>query len=163
MDKKLQNRHTSPLDAQRGLTPGSPAVHRGLEVLAPEVTVSALLDRVELGAWGLFGGEPGRCAAILVRRAGETAFREFTAAFGTVSPSKFVGVVLHAGDVVRIESAGGGGYGNPQEREPELILRDVRAGLVSAGEAERSYGVVLMPADDAVDETRTATVRAGRT
>ncbi len=142
---------------------GGLAVRRDLEVLAPEVTASALLDRVEVGAWGLFGGRPGRCAAILVRRDCETEFRDFTAAFGTVSPSKFAGVVLRRGDVVRIESAGGGGYGNPLEREPELVLGDVGAGLVSSGEAERSYGVVLTARGGAVDEPRTAALRASRT
>ena len=112
---------------------GGLAVRRDLEVLAPEVTASAMLDRVERGAWGLFGGRPGRCAALLVRRAGDDRFRDFCEAFGTVSPSKLSGVVLRAGDVVRIESAGGGGFGDPRERDPELVLRDVRAGLVSRG------------------------------
>ena len=50
---------------------GGLAVRRDLEVLAPEITASAMLDRVERGAWGLFGGKPGRCAALLVRRAGD--------------------------------------------------------------------------------------------
>jgi N-methylhydantoinase B/oxoprolinase/acetone carboxylase alpha subunit len=110
---------------------GGLAVRRDLEVLAPEVTVSAMLDRVERGAWGLFGGRPGRCAALLVRRAGDDRFRDFCEAFGTVSPSKLAGVVLRQGDVVRIESAGGGGFGDPRERDPALVARDVRAGLVT--------------------------------
>ena len=124
---------------------GGLAVRRDLEVLAPEVTASAMFDRVERGAWGLFGGRPGRCAALLVRRAGDDRFRDFCEAFGTVSPSKLSGVVLREGDVVRIESAGGGGFGDPLEREPELVVRDVRAGLVSPDEAERAYGVALSP------------------
>jgi N-methylhydantoinase A/oxoprolinase/acetone carboxylase beta subunit/N-methylhydantoinase B/oxoprolinase/acetone carboxylase alpha subunit len=110
---------------------GGLAVRRDLEVLAPEITVSAMLDRVERGAWGLFGGEPGRCAALLVRRAGTDRFQDFCEAFGTASPSKLAGVVLRAGDVVRIESAGGGGFGDPGERDPELVARDLRAGLVT--------------------------------
>jgi N-methylhydantoinase A/oxoprolinase/acetone carboxylase beta subunit/N-methylhydantoinase B/oxoprolinase/acetone carboxylase alpha subunit/prolyl-tRNA editing enzyme YbaK/EbsC (Cys-tRNA(Pro) deacylase) len=122
---------------------GGLAVRRDLEVLAPEVTVSAMLDRVESGAWGLFGGLPGRCAALLVRRAGDDRFRDFCEAFGTVSPSKLAGVVLRQGDVVRIESAGGGGFGDPRERDPELVLADVGAGLVTREEAERAYGVAL--------------------
>ena len=104
---------------------GGLAVRRDLEVLAPQVTVSAFFDRVERGAWGLFGGRPGRCAALLVRRAGDDRFRDFCEAFGTASPSKLSGVSLRAGDVVRIESAGGGGFGDPRAREPELVLRDV--------------------------------------
>ena len=138
---------------------GGLAVRRDLEVLAPEVTASALLDRVERGAWGLFGGLPGRCAALLVRRAGDDRFRDFTEAFGTVSPSKLSGVVLREGDVVRIESAGGGGFGDPRERDPERVLRDVVEGLVSPTEAARAYGVVLEADGSAVDLERTASLR----
>jgi N-methylhydantoinase B/oxoprolinase/acetone carboxylase alpha subunit len=120
---------------------GGLAVRRTLEVVAPEVTVSALMDRVEVGAWGLFGGGPGRCAAILVCRSGETEFRDFTAACGTVSPSKFAGVVLRHGDRVVIESAGGGGYGDPRLRESDLVLADVADGLVTAERAAADYGI----------------------
>ena len=111
---------------------GGLAVRRDLEVLAPEVTASALMDRVERGAWGLFGGQPGRCAALLVRRAGDDRFRDFTEAFGTVSPSKLSGVVLRAGDVVRIESAGGGGFGDPARARARAGARTTSLeGLVS--------------------------------
>jgi N-methylhydantoinase B/oxoprolinase/acetone carboxylase alpha subunit len=139
---------------------GGLAVRRDLEVLAPEVTASAMLDRVERGAWGLFGGLPGRCAALLVRRAGEDRFHDFCEAFGTASPSKLSGIVLRQGDVVRIESAGGGGYGDPLEREPELVLRDVRAGLIGSAAAEQAYGVALSADGTAVDANRTAALRS---
>lgn len=56
-----------------------------------------MMDRVKEGAWGLFGGEAGRCAAIAVRRRGETGFQSFTDAFGTRSPSKFADIVLDGG------------------------------------------------------------------
>jgi N-methylhydantoinase B len=95
-----------------------------------------------------------------VRRAGDDRFRDFCEAFGTVSPSKLAGVVLRAGDVVRIESAGGGGFGDAREREPELVLDDVRAGLVTRDVAERTYGVALSPDGNAVDPTRTAALRS---
>jgi N-methylhydantoinase A/oxoprolinase/acetone carboxylase beta subunit/N-methylhydantoinase B/oxoprolinase/acetone carboxylase alpha subunit len=123
---------------------GGLAVRRTLEVLAPEVSVSALMDRVEVGAWGLFGGAPGRCAAILVCRAGETEFRDFRAACGTVSPSKFAGVILRRGDRVVIESAGGGGYGDPRLREPDLVLADAAEGLVTPERATADYGVAVV-------------------
>ena len=138
---------------------GGLAVRRDLEVLAPEVTASALMDRVERGAWGLFGGLPGRCAALLVRRRGDDCFRDFTEAFGTVSPSKLSGVILRAGDVVRIESAGGGGFGDPREREPSRVLADVLDGLVTPSEAARAYGVALTAEGTAVDEVRTELLR----
>ncbi|MFN0153996.1 MAG: hydantoinase B/oxoprolinase family protein [Gaiella sp.] len=138
---------------------GGLAVRRDLEVLAPEVTVSALMDRCERGAWGLFGGLPGRCAALLVRRPGDEGFRDFTESFGTISPSKLSGVVLRQGDVVRIESAGGGGFGDPREREPELVLRDVLDGLVSPGEAARVYAVAVADGGAALDIARTESLR----
>jgi N-methylhydantoinase B len=77
-----------------------------------------------------------------------------------VSPSKVSGVVLRAGDVVRIESAGGGGFGDPFEREPELVLRDVRTGVVSREAARHEYGVAIAPEGDAVDAAGTAGLRA---
>ena len=138
---------------------GGLAVRRDLEVLAPEVTASALMDRVERGAWGLFGGLPGRCAALLVRRAGDDRFRDFTEAFGTVSPSKLSGVVLGEGDVVRIESAGGGGFGDPRERDPNSVLADVANGLVSPAAAAASYAVALTADGAAVDAAMTERLR----
>jgi 5-oxoprolinase (ATP-hydrolysing)/N-methylhydantoinase B len=99
------------------------------------------MDRVKAGAWGLFGGQSGRCAGIAVRRHGETAFRQFTEAFGTASPSKFAGIVLEDGDAILIESAGGGGYGPPRERVRDLVLRDLAEGLVSGEAAHELYGV----------------------
>jgi N-methylhydantoinase B/oxoprolinase/acetone carboxylase alpha subunit len=120
---------------------GGLATRRVLTVTAPELTVSAMMDRVKEGAWGLFGGEPGRCASIGVRLRGESGFRSFQEAFGTPSPSKFAGIVLHRGDAILIDSAGGGGYGPPREREPELVLADVEAGFVSPEAARERYGV----------------------
>ena len=66
---------------------------------------------------------------------------------------------------MRIESAGGGGFGDPHERDPELVLRDVRAGLVSRDEAGRAYGVALTPDGAAVDPSGTERLRdsLGRT
>jgi N-methylhydantoinase B len=137
---------------------GGLAVRRDLEVLAPEITVSAFFDRVEHGAWGLDGGRDGGCAALLVRRAGDDCFRDFREAFGAPSPSKLAGVVLRAGDIVRIQSAGGGGFGHPFERDPALVLSDVRNGFVGPGSAELDYGVGLT-ADHGIDEARTAALR----
>jgi N-methylhydantoinase B len=48
-----------------------------------------------------------------------------------------------AGDVVTIHTGGGGGFGNPWERDPERVRRDVIAGYVTRGCAERDYGVIL--------------------
>jgi N-methylhydantoinase B/oxoprolinase/acetone carboxylase alpha subunit len=120
---------------------GGLATRRILTVTAPELTASAIMDRVKAGAWGLFGGDAGRPAAILLRPAGETRFRTFPEVLGTRSASKFANVVLRRGDSVLIDSAGGGGYGVPREREPDLVQADVRAGFVTEDAARSRYGV----------------------
>jgi N-methylhydantoinase B len=52
-------------------------------------------------------------------------------------------VPLPAGTLLRLRTTGGGGWGDPFEREPELVLTDVVRGLVSVESAERDYGVVV--------------------
>ena len=126
---------------------GGLAIRRVLRVLAP-ITASAMMDRVKVGAWGLFGGQMGRPAAILVRRAGDDTFRTFTEAFGTISPSKFSDIALEVGDEVMIESAGGGGFGPPVERAADLLQRDLDLGFVTPEAALASYGVELHARSD---------------
>jgi N-methylhydantoinase B len=108
-----------------------------------EVTVNALFDRTKpgFGAYGLDGGHKGNQAAILVKRAGDDAFRTFSEVFGTVSPSKFTNIVLTEGDEVLIASPGGGGYGDPRERDRARVAEDVEQGFVSASAAREIYGV----------------------
>ena len=66
------------------------------------------------------------------------------------------------GDVVRWVLPGGGGWGDPLERAPRRVLRDVRNELVSAAGAERDYGVVVDTERWKVDETATGKLRARR-
>ena len=55
--------------------------------------------------------------------------------------SKEQDIPLKAGDRVRVGTPGGGGYGDPRERDPELVRRDVAMGYYTAEEAERLFGV----------------------
>jgi N-methylhydantoinase B/oxoprolinase/acetone carboxylase alpha subunit len=107
-----------------------------------EVTVSALLDRTkpEFRAWGLEGGLRGGNGAILVRRRGEDTFRSFSQAFGTASASKFTNIVLHEGDEVMLDSPGGGGFGDPRERDRVEVERDLTEGRITLGAARELYG-----------------------
>jgi N-methylhydantoinase B len=57
--------------------------------------------------------------------------------------SKMVGVRIRRGQRLRLETPGGGGYGEPHERDPAAVARDVYLGYVSAAAAEHDYGVVL--------------------
>jgi len=109
-------------------------------VMAPEITVSALLDRTRTQAWGLFGGSGGASANLLVKKSGQSEFTTFDKAFGTVSPTKFTRIVLKEGDEVIIQSPGGGGYDPPAERTTEDIENDIRQGYISANTARDQYG-----------------------
>jgi N-methylhydantoinase B len=109
---------------------------------------------------GLFGGYPG-C------NVGYTTFRganldelpdRLEALRGAERHDQFWGQLeLDDGDVQYVRFMGGGGYGDPLDRDPQLVLRDVQAGLVTEGPARDVYGVVLH--GDGVD---TAATRARR-
>jgi N-methylhydantoinase B len=95
-------------------------------------TFTVLADRTVRGPSGAFGGQDGRPAEyVLVRDGTETR----------LSPKSTI--ELEAGDVVSYRTCGGGGYGPPEERDPELVRRDVREGKVSAERARDIYGLVL--------------------
>jgi N-methylhydantoinase A/oxoprolinase/acetone carboxylase beta subunit/N-methylhydantoinase B/oxoprolinase/acetone carboxylase alpha subunit len=138
---------------------GGLSSRRVIRATGPEITVSALMDRVKSAAWGVEGGGEGGRAAILVKRNGERDFRPFTDVFGTVSPSKFANIAIRAGDEILIQSAGGGGHGDPVARPAETVLADVRAGLVSVEAAERQYKVALRRTDTRLEIDEEATER----
>ncbi len=142
---------------------GGLGTRRDLLVTGGEVTVSMMMDHVKSGALGLFGGATGGLSGVWLRRAGERELLTFPQAFGVVSPSKFADVVVHDGDRVRIDSAGGAGYGDPAERDVELVLADVREGFVSAEAAAREYRVAIRTGPDGtpvVDAAETARLHA---
>ncbi len=66
---------------------------------------------------------------------------------------------LHSGDTITLMIPGGGGYGDPFERDPLATLQDVRRGVVSLQSARQDYGVVI--SDGEVDAAATAAERAG--
>jgi N-methylhydantoinase B len=73
---------------------------------------------------------------------------------------------LPAATLVRIDTTGGGGWGDPLEREPELVALDVLQGKVSPGSAREDYGVVFTSVSDQeaiVDDVATRDLRASRT
>ena len=127
---------------------GGPGEFRGglggervFTVTVPEVTVSALLNRMKTEPWGVLGGGPGAVGGLWVRRGGSEEWRTFVEEFGTMSPSKFSGVTLRTGDQVKILMPGGGGYGDPARRDRALVRRDVEEGFVSAEAAQTVYGL----------------------
>jgi N-methylhydantoinase B len=65
------------------------------------------------------------------------------------------------GDIVRKFSAGGGGVGDPVERDPELVREDVANGLVSVGLAAKTYKLAIDPKTFEIDRPATKKLRAG--
>ena len=98
-------------------------------------------DRVRLGCYGVNGGQAGTPFCVTIHSA--TGDRVLG---GLVD-----GEAVAAGDVVQVRTTGGGGWGDPLLREPELVCQDVIEGRVSRQAAERDYGVVLIPGRDADD------------
>ncbi len=90
-------------------------------------------------------GERGRYAPFGVSGGAEGALNRFAwqAGAGWETPpmaSKVVGVKIKKGQRVRLESPGGGGWGDPRQRPREVVARDIRLGFVSADSAVRDYG-----------------------
>ncbi|MGD9024083.1 MAG: hypothetical protein PVG52_04520, partial [Desulfobacterales bacterium] len=70
--------------------------------------------------------------------------------------------LCESGDVIQFVSAGGGGYGDPQERDPHAVELDVRNEYVSIERAEADYGVIIDPATLKVDLEKTQELREQR-
>lgn len=144
-----------------GQTRGGLGTDRVMEVTAPEITLSVMMDRMKVQPWGLFGGQGGNNAGVFIKRPPDDGFRTFQDVFGTVSPTKFANIRLRQGDQVLLRSAGGGGYKDPLSRSTEQVLADVRRGFVSAEQAQTTYGVVVITTPEGlrVDETATLALR----
>jgi N-methylhydantoinase B len=105
-----------------------------VQALSP-FTVTTRIDRVHCKPWGLEGGGDAMGNGLAVRHKGE---------WKTDHPNaKIFNVRLERGDAYKMLSGGGGGFGNPLERDAELVAEDVREGYVSRAQAENLYGVVL--------------------
>src|SRR5215472_14908580 len=141
---------------------GGPGRHRGgvgaiyeIEALADGGADVFLIG--ERGKFPPFGVDGGKSAA-LNRFVYDTDD-------GAASPplvSKITDVHIRQGQKVRLETPGGGGFGDPATRDPARVARDVRLGYVSRAAALRDYKVVLHD-DGTLDAAATAAARAART
>jgi N-methylhydantoinase B/oxoprolinase/acetone carboxylase alpha subunit len=129
-----------PDSAGAGKWRGGLGTTRTFTVNAPEIIVNALFDRTRTHAPGMFGGKEGASGGIYIKRDGDDQFRTFSEVFGTVSDSKFTRVPVTKGDRIILDSPGGGGYGDPQERPRDLIEEDLKQGIVSPDAAQQQYG-----------------------
>jgi N-methylhydantoinase B/oxoprolinase/acetone carboxylase alpha subunit len=114
----------------------------------PDTTVHVRSDRQVHRPYGLDGGGEGGASSTLLFRADGTLER---------MPPMF-GTVLQPGDVMHHRMAGGGGFGDPLERDPLAVVRDVLDDKVSLAAARDYYGVVVDRAGeldpDATEELR---------
>ncbi len=135
---------------------GGLGVTRHVEMLLP-TSLTANADRHIIPPPGFFGGSDGTVNRFSIIR--DNQDRTFTELFGTPSPSKFSNIQGRAHDVLVVAQGGGAGYGDPLERDPARVARDVRNGYVSRGRARTDYGVALDPVTGEVDQTVTARLR----
>jgi N-methylhydantoinase B/oxoprolinase/acetone carboxylase alpha subunit len=133
---------------------------RQFRVLSEYMRVSCFIEKEHVRPWGLFGGQPGRNSAMLADPGGTGEFRTFTDAFGVACNGKFSDVYLQRGDRIRVVTSGGGGYGDPLERDLERIAEDLRQGFISAAQAAEDYGLVFREGTGEIDEHATAQRRA---
>jgi N-methylhydantoinase B len=113
-----------------------------------DVSFTILADRDRWGPSGLFGGMAAPPARYILNPDTDPT---------TVSSKTTLS--LHAGDVISIQSCGGGGYGPADERDPAAVLKDVLDGRISAGRAADLYRVAVDVRAGTVDAEKTAGLR----
>ncbi len=137
---------------------GGPGEYRGgcgivreYEVLFDEAVLAVRIDSVVKQPWGTAGGMGGGAARAILNpgRDGERVLKPLSD-----------GNRLKRGDILRIETGGGGGRGHPYDRPADLVLRDVLEGYVSVASAARNYGVIIREGE--LDTAATAAARLNR-
>jgi N-methylhydantoinase B len=123
---------------------------------AEKTVISYICDRERAIVWGIEGGLPSMPHGLSIKRAGA----EKEDWLGSV----FSDVPIGPGDVFSRPTAGGGGFGDPLERDPALVLEDVADDYVSIERAAKDYGIVLTVVDAEicaykVDEAATKATR----
>jgi N-methylhydantoinase B len=137
-----------PDSAGAGRTRGGHGVRKDVRVLGDDIRLSNLTDRQKFAPPGILGGEPGRVGQTILNPDRDAP--RVLESKGTYD--------LERGDLVSTRLAGGGGHGNPLDRSPDLVLRDVLDDFVSRQKALDAYGVVVT--DEAtVDQAQTEEVR----
>ena len=136
---------------------GGLGLSRELTLLGPEAHFSVLSEKNILPPYGVCGGMAGAPNRFVVIRHG----REIEP---SPLPGKVSGFPVQAGDLVLLQSSGGGGFGDPLERDLEAVARDLADGVVSPKKAERVYGVVLVDGriDEEATQRRRQAIGAGR-
>jgi len=131
---------------------GGLGVRRQWRILGDESVINLRTDRFKFSSPGIFGAKPARPSKAVLNpdRAGA---RPLT--------SKIAGLRLKKGDLLSMEFAGGGGWGDPRARALERVREDVVRGYVSLESARADYGVALKP-DLSIDADATAQLRRAK-
>ena len=130
-----------------GLHRGGNGIRIAYEMLeAGEISIHD--DRWLTSPWGVNGGTPGMRSTKTLKRGDGTEAN---------LPSKCDRISVNPGDILYFDTWGGGGWGNPLARDPQLVLADINRGLVSVEGAKR-YGVVID--NKQIDEAATTALRA---
>jgi N-methylhydantoinase B len=127
---------------------GGSGIRRDIRVLADNIHFSNLTDRHRFAAFGLFGGKPGAKGMTILNPGPDQKILHSKASY-----------VLKSGDVVCEILNGAGGYGDPLEREPASVRKDVIEEYISLEKARENYGVVIDPVTKEVDEKQTSKLR----
>src|SRR5262249_199675 len=130
---------------------GGAPFRRDYRFLAEEGILQVRSDRRDFRPYGLYGGAPGKPSMNYLNPGGENC----------PPPSKLA-MTIRRGDTFRHQAAGAGGrgaWGERLERDPAMVLRDVRNELVSLTAAHSDYGVVFRGKPLAVDEAATQAAR----
>jgi N-methylhydantoinase B len=127
---------------------GGAPFYREYRFLEGEAILQVRSDRRYRRSFGLYGGRPGKPSLNVMNPDSENR----------VLPSKFT-TMIKRGDIFRHEIAGPGGWGDPLEREPWRVARDLRNELISQESARRDYGVLVNTSTWTVDEAETRRLR----
>jgi N-methylhydantoinase B len=122
-----------------------------IELRHGHATASFVMDHGRFGPQGALGGKDGQANSVTVVQGGKVIQPEHL--------SKAQDIPMKPGDRVRVGTPGGGGYGNPFDRDPELVAEDVRLGRYTAEQARTLFGVALSQ-ESAVEVADTARLRA---
>jgi N-methylhydantoinase B len=134
-----------------GRTRGGLGAEMVVQALSP-FSLTTRIDRMHCKPWGLEGGAEAAGNSIGIRRNGRWEM--------DLPNAKIFNVRLNRGDAYMMQSGGGGGFGDPMERDPALVAEDVREGYVTRAVAQNVYGVVLTPEGD-IDAVATNLRRKG--
>ena len=136
-----------------GLYRGGCGVIRDVRVLCDQAELGTRMENTIFPPYGVAGGQAGRPGKIVLNPATPQE-REI--------PPVGDGVQLKRGDLLRLQTCGGGGWGDPLSRDPVLVQQDVARGFVSVQGALEDYGVVLDPSSLEIDKAATEEQRHQR-